>query len=119
MASLSNTLAAVTLASNNGLLNLINSTESILIPAVPANHAYKVNSLYISNTSSGTVTLDVNLYRSTIKYPLSYQLSIPISTTLVIIDKNSLINMMETDSIRVQMTSGTSATCIASYEDFS
>lgn len=74
---------------------------------------YKIESLYITNTTGATINVTVTLSRGGSPYYIAYQIGVPANATLDVINKPVYVN--ENDSLQLTGASlGLSAVC--SYE---
>lgn len=99
------------------------SETSILSNAAASGKVLKVNTLLISNSYSGSVTVTIALHDAAAiggnSFPVVSGVSIPGNSTLTVIDKTVQIYLEENTSLG--FTAGTSGylTAIVSYEDVS
>lgn len=76
----------------------------------------KVNALYVSNVNgSAAASINVDLYRSTTAYRISYGVSVPANSTLDLISK--AIYLEEGDSLRLTASSNSYLEAVCSYEE--
>lgn len=110
----------------------LSTGNAIMIPSensaagVPTNKVYKINSITVSNTSTGT-TASVSVYRSTggvagpygtssVSGYLAYQIDIPPKATLSILGKSTSIYLNEGHKISAVASQNSTLSFHASYE---
>lgn len=97
-------------------LNLTN-TQSYVV--CPTDKVLKINSILVSNTVSSVEEVTVNFYDSSLAnfFTLANGISIPPSSSLVILGKDSCIYLEEGDTIQAGATSINALDIIISYEE--
>ena len=115
-------LNIVNVSNINGTTNVANVTTvatAIVTNAAASNHVYKINALYVSNItgSNNSVTLNVDLYRSSNAYNILYQVSVPAAGTMDVISKS--IYLQEGDALRLTASANNQLHAVCSYEDIS
>lgn len=82
------------------------------------NKVLKVNSVYATNVT-GTSTHDVSVAvrRSSVDYYLSFTISVPGDSTLIVVSKDTAVYLEENDSIVAFASSSGVIHCIASFEE--
>lgn len=109
---------------NSNSIHQVVTTSSVkyLGNAAASSKVFKLTSLYVANygaaAASITVYFGTNSAVDTAR-PLFYQISIPINTTLVLIDKNSGINIKEDEGIYLLSSAATTLMASASWEEIS
>lgn len=99
------------------------SATSLLSNAASSGHIYKVNSVTASNVTATATAVTVSVNSAAAgggtAYRIVFQVAVPGNSTLLVLDKNSFIYLMENQSIVV--TSGISSAIeyVISYEDMS
>lgn len=108
-----NMLSLTTITGTNANLALTTSAVSIASNAAASGQLWKVNSLYVANTTAGALYTTVNYYSAAAlggtAYALAFQVSIPANSTLVVITKDSNIYLPENTSIGILAQSGTTS----------
>lgn len=78
----------------------------------------KVNALYVANVNGASAaTLNVDIYRSSTAYRISYGVSVPANSTLDVLSKS--IYLEEGDSLRLTASSNSYLEAVCSYEEIS
>jgi hypothetical protein len=96
------------------------STTAVITNSTNTNKIFKVNSLYISNTSSTTAySITVDLFRNSVSYKLANTIAVPANASLIVIDKNSNVYLEEGDTIRAQGSAANFLNLVASFEEIS
>ena len=96
----------------------VSSGASTLLLGSNTNHVRKINSIYVSNTSATTTSVNVNTERGGVSYYLAYEIDIPPKTTLVVTDNKASFYLTETDSLKAQvLTSGNTISTLVSYDE--
>ena len=78
----------------------------------------KINTVMVANRSATDTGVSVYIYNSTIgsKY-IAYELAVPPNASMVILDKNSSLYLLENDSLRATLTTnGNAVDIIVSYD---
>lgn len=112
------------LSTSNGLM--IPPEAALAAGGVPTNEVYKINSITVSNTSTGT-TAWVSVYRATggvagpygtssVSGYLAYQIDVPPKATLSILGKSTSIYLNEGHKISAVASQNSTLTFHASYE---
>jgi hypothetical protein len=107
----------------NGCLSTtpnISTTGTIVLSAPPTNHTYKLNTLMAVNKTTNPATITVAINRNTTNYTiLSYQITVPVAATLILIGKDNPLYMYDvtTDVLSAQAGTSSAIDIIASYED--
>jgi hypothetical protein len=108
-----NMLALSTITGTNANLALTTSAQSIASNAAASAAVWKINSLYVANTTAGSLYVTCNYYSAAAlggtAYALAYQVVIPANSTLVIITKDSNLYLQENSSIGLLAQSGTTS----------
>ena len=108
-------LTSVVCESNQLLLTT--SNQDLVVNATSSGEAIKVTALYVSNIhASDTATVTVTLNKAGSPLVLLNATEIPANFTLVVIDKESPINLEENDKIQIKSDTASSLNAFASYE---
>jgi hypothetical protein len=99
-------------------VSLTTTPSSVITNSTGSNTVLKVNSLLFSTTLSISTSVNVDIYRNSTAYPVSNNIALPASSTLVVLGKDTPIYLEEGDVLRAYAnTSTTNAVyAIASYE---
>ena len=97
---------------------LINPTTfgTALIAAPTAEQIIKINSLYVANTSAGTLTADVYVLNTSATWYIVQSLSIATAITTIVITKDAPIYLLGTTDSLFAKGSATGLTFTVSYE---
>lgn len=94
------------------------SATAIVTNSASSGEIFKINSLIVSNID-GTNAADITAYvykNQTDAYYLSYTISVPEDSTLVVISKDTSIYLEENDSILLQASANSDLSAVCSYE---
>jgi hypothetical protein len=94
------------------------SATAIVSNSAGSNKAFKVNALYVSNvdgTNNADITVD--LFRSSVAYPIAWTITVPADATLDLISK--AIYLEEGDSLRCTASASGDLVAVCSYEEIS
>ena len=104
---------------NTNLANVTTSLQNVVTNAASSGKVYKVNNIQLSNYSSATVTANVIFNRSSAS-PASYyitgSISIPATSTLVAVAKDTSFYMEEGDVLQMSTSANSSVHGVVSYE---
>jgi hypothetical protein len=96
------------------------SPTAIITNTLGSNTVVKVNNLIFSNiNTSSNVSATLDLYRASVSYPISYLITVPLNSSLVVIGKDTAIYLQEGDALRTTAGLSSSLTAVASYETIS
>jgi hypothetical protein len=95
--------------------SLSTSTSSIVTNSAGSGTVLKINSLYVSNMNTTSVSANVMLNRSSTTYSLAPGTTVPSFSTLTVIGKDTAIYLEEGDILQAN-ASATSAQVVCSYE---
>ena len=83
-----------------------------------SNKLQKINSLIIANIDgTNAATIDVWVTRSSADYYIAKTISVPADATLVVIDKNMGLYLMESDILKIQASAAGDLSATCSYEE--
>ena len=83
-----------------------------------SNKLQKINSLIIANIDgTNAATIDVWVTRSSVDYYIAKTISVPADATLVVIDKNMGLYLVESDVLKIQASSAGDLSATCSYEE--
>lgn len=115
-----NIVAVSNIIGNTGALQVTASPLAVVTNNTSSGKVYKINCLIVSNTdSANNATLTVDLYRSSVAYPLINQVLVPINTSFTPIDKQLCLYLLEGDTIRVTANAASRLTAVCSWEEIS
>jgi len=100
------------------------SATSVLSNAASSNKVFKVNSLVVANIdTANAVNVTVNHYSAAAlggtATPIASTISIPANSTLIVIDKTTMIYLEENMSIGATAGTSSKLKVVCSYEDIS
>jgi len=83
-----------------------------------SNKLQKINSLVIANIDgTNAATIDVWVTRSSADYYIAKTISVPADATLVVIDKNMGLYLVESDILKIQASAAGDLSATCSYEE--
>ena len=83
-----------------------------------SNKLLKINSLVIANIDgTNAATIDVWVTRSSADYYIAKTISVPADATLVVIDKNMGLYLVESDILKIQASAAGDLSATCSYEE--
>ena len=83
-----------------------------------SNKLQKINSLIIANIDgTNAATIDVWVTRSSAAYYIAKTISVPADATLVVIDKNMGLYLIESDILKIQASAAGDLSATCSYEE--
>lgn len=103
-----------TINGNTQVLLVSNTATSIANNQPASNQIFKINALYISNQTANTASVNVDIYRATVAYPIASYISVPASATLDIISKS--VYLLEGDALRLTASNNSTLTGVCSFE---
>jgi hypothetical protein len=90
---------------------------AIVSNAAASGTTVKIRSLMISNvTGSNAITLNIDLFRSSVGYRLAYSMSIPAYATLTPLGSDLQLYLEEGDTLRLTAGATLSLEAVCSYE---
>jgi hypothetical protein len=109
-----------TILGHTDVLAATTSATAIVTNSGSSGKVLKINSLLISNIDgSNLADITVDLFRSSVAYPLASTVTVPADATLVVITKDSAIYLEEGDSVRLTASANGDLVGICSYEEIS
>ena len=115
-----NAIGLTTVTCKSSQLLLTTSNQDLVTNAASSGQALKVTSLYVANvhaTTAASVTVTINKAGSPLV--ILNATEIDPNFTLVVIDKESTINLEENDKIQILSSAASSLNAFASYEEMS
>jgi len=95
------------------------TTTALLSNSAASGKVFKVNSMYVTNISGSSATATVDVYDGSSGFNIASGLTVPVGATVVLIDKNSYIYLLEGWSIRGGASANSALEVLISYEDMS
>lgn len=112
-----NLVTASTIYGRTSVQNSTTSPTDIVSNSALSGAVYKINTLTCANVSGTTsVTVTVDVTRSSSAYRIAYLLAVPPKATLMIIGKDSPIYLEEGDALRITAGANSGIDSIVSYE---
>ena len=105
---------------NTGVQSVTTSATAIVTNSAASSKVYKINSLIVSNIdSANSATLTVDLFRSSVAYPIINQVVVPINSSFTPIDKQLYLYLLEGDQLRLTANAASRLTAVCSWEEIS
>jgi hypothetical protein len=114
-----NIVAVSTISGKTSVLTLTGTAANIVSNAGSSGKIFKVDSLYIANTTTSAATVSVDVYRSSTSYRIASTITVPANATLVVIDKTTNLFLEEGDALRGLTGTANALQAVASYEEIS
>lgn len=126
-----NIAALTTLTGNTTYLTPGGTTALVLLPnAAASNTVFRINQIVVSNTTATAAAATVAIYTngavaqgsapsSGTAFPLASAISVPANASLIVVDKNTAIYLMEGTSITATSGTASALTFSISYEAIS
>jgi hypothetical protein len=115
-----NMLALTTITGSNANVAIGVGATSLASNAAASSQVWKINSLYISNSSASAVTVTVNYYSAAAlggsSFPITSAVSIPGNSTLVAVTKDANLYLTENTSLGALAGTGATLTATITYE---
>lgn len=102
---------------NTGVQNVTTVATAIANNVSSSNKVYKVNSLVVTNISSGAANITVDLYRGGTAYIITNSLTVNPNTAFTPIDKTLSLYLLEGDAIRCTANANSALQAICSWEE--
>jgi hypothetical protein len=104
---------------NTNLANVTTVTANVVTNAANSDRVYKVNNIQLANYSAATVTANVIFNRSSASpatYFIAGSISIPATSTLVVVAKDTSFYMEEGDVLQLSCSANSTVHGVVSYE---
>ena len=113
-----NIVNVTTIYGRTAHLNLTTSSQSVVSNAANSNKVFKINTIIVANID-GTAAADVtvNYNNAGTNFALASTISVPADSTLVILDKSSVLYLEENDSIQAIASANGDLVIHISYEE--
>lgn len=108
-----------TLTGKTAVLAVTTASTAIVTNSAASGKILKVDSLFVTNTTSTSASITIDIFRSSVAYRIASTISVPANATLLAIDKTSNIFLEEGDSVRVLASAANALTAVSSYEELS
>lgn len=112
-----NIVSVTTIVGKTSVLTVPGTATNIVANSAASGKIYKVDALYVSNTTTSAASVTVDVYRSSASYKIASTVTVPAYSTLVVIDKTSNIFLEEGDAVRVLSGTANALQAVASYEE--
>ena len=109
-----NIVNVTTINGNTTVLSISTTPTAVANNQPSSSQVFKINALYISNQTANTASVNVDIYRATVAYPIASYISVPVNATLDIISKN--IYLLEGDALRLTASNNSTLTGVCSFE---
>ena len=94
------------------------AASAVSLLTCASNKLLKINSLIIANIDgTNAATIDVWVTRSSADYYIAKTISVPADATLVVIDKNMGLYLVESDILKIQASAAGDLSATCSYEE--
>ena len=114
-----NIVNVATIYGNTSVLAVGATAANVVQNPASSNTLYKINSLQVTNSNTGVVTLTHELNQAGTNTAIGRSISIPPGATIVLIGKDTGIYLLENWSIQLTASAATSITAVCSYEQIS
>ena len=114
-----NIVNVVSIYGNTALVALANSsftTANIIQNSAGTSSVYKLNVVIVSNNGANNITCNIVMNRSGVNYYISGNTSIPGNSSLIALGKDTVLYMIEGDTLQANVSSNGVASIIGSYE---
>jgi hypothetical protein len=108
-----------TINGKTAVLTLTTSTTNIVTNSAGSNKVYKLDSLYVANTTTSVATVTIDVLRSSVSYRLASAISVPANATLLVVDKTTNLFLEEGDTLRGSAGANNALQLVTSYEEIS
>jgi len=115
-----NIVNVTTIKGNVAGITVTTAASNVVYNPSASNTIYKINTLTIANgnlTTTSNVTVEI--VKNGTSYPITSNVIVPSSATLVVISKDSSIYVMEGDTLRAYSTSNINLSAVCSWEEIS
>jgi hypothetical protein len=97
--------------------NVTTVSTNVVSNAVNSSNVFKINNLFVTNiTTSNVANVTVSVLRSSIEYKFAEGISVPPSSTILIVTKDTSLYLEEGDAIRLNSSANSTLQAILSYE---
>jgi len=111
-----NIVNVTNIVGSTAVLAVTTSATAIVTNAAASNAVYKINALYVSNNDTSlTYKVTVDIFRSSVAYPIGVLIAIPTGSSLDVVSK--AIYLQEGDSLRLTADANSKLVAVCSYEE--
>ena len=115
-----NIVQVATINGNTQVANVTTSATAIVTNNSGSGKVFKINSILVTNIDgSNSATITVDLYRSSVAYVMTSNVTITSNTTYTPIDKTLSLYLLEGDSLRVTANANSRLQAVATWEEIS
>lgn len=114
-----NIVNVATVNGKTSVLTLSGTAANIVANSAASGKILKVDSLYVSNTTTSVATVTIDVLRNSVSYKIASTISVPANATLVIVDKTTNLFLEEGDTVRGLSGTANALQVVASYEELS
>jgi hypothetical protein len=115
-----NIVGVTTILGKTAVQAATTTATAIVTNSASSGKILKINSVIVANvdgTNAADITID--LFRSSVAYPIASTITVPADATLVIISKDNTIYLEEDDALRSTASANGDLTIVCSYEEIS
>ena len=95
---------------------LFTNTSNIITNSAGSSTVIKVNDIMVSNYNAAAVSCNVSINRSGVNYLIAGQISVPATSTLVVLGKDTAIYLEEGDTLQANVSTNSYSHIVSSYE---
>ena len=96
---------------------LTTATANIVTNSSGSNKVFKLNSVSVGNYTSGNITCNVMINRSSTLYYFAGNVTVPSFSTLIVVGKDNGVYLNEGDVLQANCNANSTSTIITSYDD--
>lgn len=115
-----NIVNVTTITGKTSVLAVTTTPTAVVSNSDASDKVFKLNTIIIANvdgTNAADITVD--LFRSSVEYPIASEITVPAASTLVVLSKETAIYLEEGDSIRCTASANGDLVATCSYEEIS
>ena len=115
-----NIVQVATINGNTQVANVTTSATAVVTNNSGSGKVYKINGIIVTNIDgTNSATLTVDLYRSSVAYVMTSNLTITSNSTFTPVDKTLSLYLLEGDSIRLTANANSRLQAVATWEEIS
>lgn len=115
-----NIVNVATITGKTAVLEATTTATAIVTNSAASGKVFKLNSIIVANidgTNAADITVD--LFRSSVAYPIAKTITVPADATLVVLSKETAMYLEEGDAIRCTASANSDLQVVCSYEEIS
>lgn len=115
-----NIVNVATITGKTAVLEATTTATAIVTNSAASGKVFKLNSIIVANidgTNAADITVD--LFRSSVAYPIAKTIIVPADATLVVLSKETAMYLEEGDAIRCTASANSDLQVVCSYEEIS